>query len=342
MTSGRVDERLLVRLAEARGVACRDGLRLGALATAVVCERAYYRDTVLAIFRTEPGRHADVDAGRANARLVVFEAEPGDGVLGAAPPDGITVTTHEGGRRWTIATEALTAHLFADRDPIALYLAVAGRPADDFAFRVHLSVTLHRALLLLERIYLHAAGVRFGDVCAVFAGDKGAGKSTLSLALGAAGATVLADDHMVLRRDGDRFVASGCDGEARLLADAELHLFGGPVDAPIVEHGGVRKKEIPVGRHFASDPYREHRLDRLVFPRVGAAFGIERLSKRDALVRLIDGTRSSHRFSGAADYGAYLDYLSALVDAVDSFALELSPDLSQLHRLAEWTRDGAS
>jgi hypothetical protein len=92
-------------------------------------------------------------------------------------------------------------------------------------------VAVHRALFLLERVYLHAAGVVFGETCWVFVGDKGSGKSTLSLALGAAGATVLADDHVVLARDGERFLASGCDGEARVLDDVERHLFGTPVDA---------------------------------------------------------------------------------------------------------------
>jgi hypothetical protein len=366
MRERSVAREALARLADARAVACEDVVRLGSLATAVACERAYYRNAVLAIFRTDPGRHLDVAAR--DARLVVFEADEADGVLCGAPPDELEVTTHEGGGRWTIATEALTAHLFNDvasarlvGDPpraglgsdaplagragagpaIELYVAVRGRPADDFAFRVHLSVALHRALLLLERLYVHAAGVRLGDVGCVFVGDKGAGKSTLSLALGAAGATVLADDHVVLRRDGERFVASGCDGEARLLADAEQHLFGGPVDAPIVEHGGVRKKEIAVHRWFASDPYREHALDRVVFCRVGSAFRIDRLSKRAALTALIGATRSSHRFAGAADYGAYLDYLSDLVAAAGTFTLELSPDLSRLGLLAEWMRDGA-
>jgi hypothetical protein len=341
MTATPIDRHSLARLAAERGVECEDVMRLGDLATAVACERAYYRDAVLALFRTEAGQHRAFDPAGAAARVVVFEANEADGVLGEAPPDGLSVTTPGGSDRWTIATEALTAHLFAG-PPIEVFLAVRGRPEDAFAFRVHLSVALHRALLLLDRLFLHAAGVRFAGTCYAFVGDKGTGKSTLSLALGAAGAAVLADDHVVLRRDGDRFLASGCDGEARLLDDSEHHLFGAPVDARVVELGGVRKKEIPVGRYFASDPYREHRLDRLVFPSVGETFGVRRMSKRDALVGLIRATRSSHRFSNASDYGAYLDYLSSLVDSVDTFSLELSPNLSELDRLVDWVRDGVT
>jgi hypothetical protein len=329
----------LARLAAARRVEHTDVIRLGSVAVAVLAERSAYRDAVLALFRTEPGQHRGFDPTKVSARIFAFEADASDGVFGAAPPDGLHVTESESG--WVIATEALTAHLFAG-DPIELFLALQGCPRDDHAFRVHLSVAVHRALFLLERVYLHAAGVVFGEACWVFVGDKGSGKSTLSLALGAAGATVLADDHVVLARDGERFQASGCDGEARVLDDVERHLFGEPVDARIVELGGVRKKEIPIARFFRSDPYRDHRLDRLVFPRVGSAFRVSGMAKREALVALIRATRASHRFSSPADHEAYLDYLSALVDSADTFSLELSPRLSELDRLVAWVRDGVT
>jgi len=338
VTPGRAE---LARLAAARGVECTDVVRLGSVAIAVLSERSAYRNAVLALFRTDAGQHRGFDPARVSARILVFEADASDGVFGAAPPDGLHVTESESGGRWTIATEALTAHLFAG-DPIELFLALQGRPRDDHAFRVHLSVVVHRALFLLERVYLHAAGVVFGETCWVFVGDKGSGKSTLSLALGAAGATVLADDHVVLERDGERFLASGCDGEARVLDDVERHLFGAPVDARIVELGGVRKKEIPIARFFRSDPYRDHRVDRLVFPHVGSVFRVSPMAKREALIALISATRASHRFSGPADHEAYLDYLSALVDSADTYSLELSPRLSELDRLVAWVRDGAT
>jgi hypothetical protein len=88
-------------------------------------------------------------------------------------------------------------------------------------------------------------------------------------------------------------------------------------------------------------PYRDHRLDRLVFPRVGSAFRAAAMAKAEALVALIQATRASHRFSAPADHEAYLDYLSSLVESADTFALELSPRLSELDRLVAWVRDGA-
>lgn len=341
MIRGAVEREELARLAATRAAGWAGVMRLGSLATVVTGQRELYRDDVLALFRTEPGQHDGLASDEVAARIAVFEAGEGEGVFAPAPPDGIDVTAPHGEGRWIIATEVLTAHLFAAA-PIELFLALRRHPANDDAFRVHLSVALHRALFLLDRLFLHAAGVRFGDICWVFAGDKGAGKSTLSLALGAAGATVLADDHMVLRRRGDRFLASGCDARARLLDDAERHLFADPVEGPIVELGGARKKEIQISRYFASEPYLEHRLDRLVFSRIGLGFETRPMSRRDALVELIRATRASHRFSGEADYAAHLDYLTALVESVESFSLELSPRLTDLERAVAWVRDGAA
>lgn len=329
----------LRELVTSRRLPHRDRIRLGSLDTEVITDQPFYRDAILALFRTEPGQHAGRAEDGAAAKVVALEAADLSDPIVTVPSDGLAVIRADDDR-WIIATEALTGHLFVT-GAIELFLLVGARPANELHFRVHLSIALHRALLLLERLFLHAAGIRFGDIGYAFVGDKGAGKSTLALALGMAGATVLADDHLVLRRDGSRFLASGCDGEARLLEDAERHLFGEPLaSARLVELGGVRKREVAIGRYCASDPFREFPLNRLVFPAVGEKFQRRSLSRGDALIELIRATRSSHRFSGADDYSAYLDYLTALVASVETFALELSPRLDDLARLVAWVRDG--
>lgn len=324
---------VLRELVASRPLPHRDRMRLGSLDVEVIADQAFYLEAILALFRTEPGQHAGPPHESA-ARVVALEAVDSAGLVLTAPPDGLDVARAADGR-WIIATEALTGHLFVT-EPIELFLIMREHPTDELHFRVHLSVTLHRALLLLERLFLHAAGIRSGDTTYAFVGDKGAGKSTLTLALGLAGATVLADDHLVLRRDGSRFLASGCDREARLLEDAEHHLFGGPLATRLVELGGVRKREVAIGRYCTSQPFREYPLDRLVFPSVGEKFEVRSLSRRDALIELIRTTRSSHRFSGADDYSNYLDYISTLVASVETFAVELSPNLDDLARLIAW------
>lgn len=66
---------------------------------------------------------------------------------------------------------------------------------DDSVLRLLLTGTCLGALLMLRRTPgLHAAAVRLGNGCVAICGEQGAGKSTLSAALGRAGHPKLADD----------------------------------------------------------------------------------------------------------------------------------------------------
>jgi hypothetical protein len=337
----------LERAAATRGVLAQGAARLGSLWLRLSCEEASWRDAILAMFRTEPGQHGEVPRGEGVLEVFAWRVDAGETGLVEAPEDALVVQRGDRPGAWVLASDALDAHVFLDEDGehgatgrafLRIRDAWARRPVDE-GFRVHLSVAMHKTLLLAERVFLHAAGVRLGGRTAVFVGDKGAGKSTLSLTLGAAGGVVLADDHVVLRRNGTRFLAAGCDSHARVTRETEEHLFSGGLEGRVLELAGVRKVEFPVGRHFASDPFREHPIDRLVFPSVRERFRIEPLAKHRALLLLIEATRTSHRFSGPRDYGEYLDYFSDLVDSVETFTLELSPDLTDLARLAAWMRE---
>jgi hypothetical protein len=332
----------------ARGRLHEGAARLGSLWLRVVCDEEAWRDAILAMFRTEPGQHGEIPRGEDLLEVFVWRAGRSERGLVEAPADALVVRPGEEAGSWILASDALTAHVAlretSGRGAVGrAFVRIRDEWGDcrvDEGFRVHLSVALHKTLLLAERVFLHAAGVRLGDRTAVFVGDKGAGKTTLSLTLGAAGGTVLADDHVVLRRSGGRFLVSGCDSHARVTKQTEEHLFEGALEGRVLELAGVRKVEFPVGRHFASDPYREHPIDRIVFPSVRDRFRIGPLAKHRALLLLIDATRTSHRFSGPRDYGEYLDYFSDLVDSAETYALDLSPDLGDLARLAAWMRDG--
>ena len=63
-----------------------------------------------------------------------------------------------------------------------------------------LMIVFYRMLLELGCLHLHAAAVRWNGETSLFLGGKGAGKSTLCLALARAGATVLGEDHVLVRR----------------------------------------------------------------------------------------------------------------------------------------------
>jgi RNase adaptor protein for sRNA GlmZ degradation len=64
---------------------------------------------------------------------------------------------------------------------------------------------------------VHATAVAFGDRAILLRGPPGAGKSDLALRLIALGAVLVADDQVLLRRDGDRILAAAPESIAGLI-----------------------------------------------------------------------------------------------------------------------------
>lgn len=77
------------------------------------------------------------------------------------------------------------------------------------------------------RLVLHGSAISWRGGVAAFIGRSGAGKSTLAAACAAAGASIVTDDCLVLRRDGARWMAVPCDAGVRLWPSA-LALLGWP------------------------------------------------------------------------------------------------------------------
>ncbi len=81
------------------------------------------------------------------------------------------------------------------------------------------------------RLVLHASAISWNGVVSAFIGRSGAGKSTMAAACAAAGATVVTDDCLVLRRAADgagaRWLAVPCDAGVRLWPQT-LDLLGWP------------------------------------------------------------------------------------------------------------------
>lgn len=202
-----------------------------------------------------------------------------------------------------------------------------------------LMVVLYRALFHLQRVPLHAASIEVDGLgTCLLVGDKGSGKSTLSLALGRAGATVLGEDHSMLHRTGDGFVVSGCDGRLRLTEKTEAHFFSEPLNQESVDIGGVAKKDVAIAEHVVSRPFRDRRVDRIFFPRVGEGYRLVPVSRTQSALRLLAGCSDRQRFVGLQDRLEYLDYLTALTEQAPSFDLELSPDLRDLEGFTERLR----
>ena len=218
-----------------------------------------------------------------------------------------------------------------ERVPRGILIAMrAGE--DDRDLLLHcLMVVLYRALFHLGRIPLHAASMEVEGlgVC-LFVGDKGSGKSTLSLAFGRSGAVVLGEDHSMLHRRGDGFWVSGCDGRLRLTEKTERHFFKEPLDQVSQDIAGVPKKDVALADHVSSRPFEDRRLDLIFFPRVGSVQRIEPITRTQSALRLLSTCSDRQRFVGLEDRLQYLDYLTALTEQAPSFDLELSPNLSDL------------
>ena len=310
-------------------------IRFGSLTARIVWNGDRRGDDVAWIFGT-PLIAPDSE----RARTIELEVAFVDGVAvdrrPEIPPDGMVLCGT--GSRPEIHTEAVSAVIERAHDPPRVTIALHGAAATlpHFDLRVHLTVVLHKALFILGRVVLHAAAVRLADRVSLFLGDKGAGKTTSSLRLGRAGATVLGEDHVILRKSPQGFRVSGCDERSRLDAKTERYFFPELLATAPRDFAGILKKEVPAVEVFDSQPYTDYRPDFVFFSRVGRKFAITPLPRQAAVLRLMRAAGKLQRFVDPGDAGSFVDMLLDFAQTVRSFDLELSPDLQQLDRLVDF------
>lgn len=247
--------------------------------------------------------------------------------------DFLRIETEAGTVRMSTATSELT--LDRTTDPAHARLVVHAADQPDGYVDHYIVMHYQKLLQQLGRLRLHGAGVTLGGRTAVFLGDKGAGKSTISLALGRAGATVLADDQIVVRRTDDRVLVSGVDGALRVTEKTEQYFFAEPIIGPAADFGGVAKKEVALGDHVPASPGVDAVPSELMFCCVGERFELRPLARSDAVRRVVHSVLPHHRFAGAEDQADFLGLVTTFVQSVEVFELQLSPDLAELDRLVE-------
>ena len=313
-------------------------LRFGSLYGRLRSARPEYTDALALVFGV--GLHP-LSEEQETTRHFDLEIVPAPTV----PPDADTPPIRDflslGGTREqpTIATDALRAELRLDRHPVDIRLTVL-RDDPSFSLTSHFVVVIHKILFHLERVVLHAAAVELDGRVSVFVGEKGSGKSTTCLGLARAGATVLGEDQIVLRRAGMGYLVSGGDERSRVTERTERHFFTEPLAVPARDFAGTLKKEIRMGEFFRSAPFRDFRPDRLVFPSVTGRFELRPLRAQQALRRLMGFNSHFQRFEGGRDQAAVLDLLAGFVASVSCWELSLSDDLAELDRLADRLRSG--
>ena len=266
--------------------------------------------------------------------VVEFVVEDACASSGAVPPDGMVVQWHPTG--CTIRTEALVACVDTRLVPARVQLTVVAGVTTSFEFKVHLAVVLTRVVFALGRLRLHSAAVAMDGKAALFVGGKGAGKSTVSIALARCGGTVLSDDFVLLARSDLGFTASGCVSTLRMLSDTRRHFFGDGLEGSFVQAANGIKTQVRIQDHLTAAPYVDYPVGGLFFPHPGGRFEIRSTARQRAFLVLIEQTRRAHRVADKADHQTYLGFLAALVQSVPPFDVELSPDFTGLDELAEF------
>ncbi|NKB78051.1 MAG: hypothetical protein GKR96_13705 [Gammaproteobacteria bacterium] len=199
----------------------------------------------------------------------------------------------------------------------------------------HLWLITNRILLILDSLLLHSAAVDFNGKVNLFCGHKGAGKSTLSVFLAQSGATILAEDHVILRRKQGSYLVSGCTSRMRVTSNTEQFLLPGQLNNQAIQIGSLLKKEFPAEQFFSATPYIGKKPHRLFLNHVGKTSRIQPLSTKEALLKMLDRNGNMYRFSDHSDYTAFLKFLTNFVSQIETYSLELSPDLTQLPRVLE-------
>jgi hypothetical protein len=192
-------------------------------------------------------------------------------------------------------------------------------------------------LLELDCLHLHAAAVHWNGETSLFLGGKGAGKSTLCLALARTGATVLGEDHVLVRRGRRGFAASGCDANMRLTAQTEAALLPQPPTGRKAWFGGVLKREFDLRQTgFDVRPFADFEPRRIFFPTVASRVAIEPIRRARAMTKILDAIHDRHAIAGAWDARTLLDYVGGLVDSLEAYELELSPRLADLDAIVDF------
>jgi len=199
-----------------------------------------------------------------------------------------------------------------------------------------LDLVMPHVLSLAGQHVLHASAVEHEGRAVAFAGDTGAGKSTLAAALGRDSGRILADDAVVLDQREDRFLVSAPYPSLRLWGDsaATLELGRG--------QRGHRsgKRRFPNGSRM-SFAAGSSRLDAICLLSRSSAAGrtlFTRLRAVDALVSLVH-----HAFKFDVSEKSFLErefrLFSRLVAVVPCYRLTIPDSLKDLPSLTTHVSD---
>jgi hypothetical protein len=269
-----------------------------------------------------------------------FISSPPDDDAFAEPvaDDAIETTASPG--EIHIATALLRVRGTQQNGSIEAIVRLKPNAAPGAVLNAHLSIAVRRLLLWAGLFYLHAGAIAWNGTASLLVGEKGGGKSTACLHLARAGAKLISEDHVLIRKVGPEFLASGSESVGRVTQRTEQHLFASPLTAPAEDFAGSLKKEFVLAEHFTCTPGVDYAYRQIFFPHVADRFAIVRLSEMEAALRLLSNARQFFRFSKLSDCQPVLEFFLGMVCRCDCYDLSLTPQLSGLDELVPFSQNG--
>ena len=306
----------------------RGRFQIGSLRCSVVSDPHGYADTLAELYRVD----VEIDTAQPAAADLTFEFVESPAAR-VAETNQLLVEAIPGGHRLT--TDAAAIEMTRRGGRQHLTVTVTDPSIDGAELSFHFWILLNRALLLLDRLLLHAAAFVVDGRVIVVCGDNGAGKSTLSVAFGLRGASLLSDDSLLVVRRVDGFVVSGLTSQMRIPRETEDRLLAGRVLHRQITEDGRNKRLVDADQLFTTRLGLDMAPDRLVFLRRGDQTRVSALSGGETLLGLINNTRFGYRFGDVADVSDHLDLVADLALSVPGFEAIRTDSLDELDALVE-------
>lgn len=195
-----------------------------------------------------------------------------------------------------------------------------------------------RMLAAQGELVLHAGCVEFDGVLAVFLGETGAGKSTLSASLHSAGRSLLGDDAVVISLSDQGPTGSAVYRSLRLLPESiNAVLAGSEQSAPMADYSRKRQIILPQPSHCRAGPFPIGAIFYLFGPDWDGPPALHPLSPTKACIKLIEQSFSLDPHDPLCA-SARLRKASELVLRVPSYELAYRHDygdLGKVHTMIE-------
>ena len=183
-----------------------------------------------------------------------------------------------------------------------------------------LGVLLHQR----GRLVLHASAVSIDGEVALFLGPRGAGKSTTAAAFYTQGYSIMEDDIVSVRFEGQTPTVDPGVPELRLKPDA-VDALGFKRTTSYPNDGNSGKRYQPLDGVPEPAP-----LTRCYVLRTGESLGFEPISERDRLFTLIQNTYTQGLLPDTHQTGDHFQQCSAIVETVSFRKLERPDELIRL------------